>query len=412
MLALAGRSAWHRRFVLSLVVASIALSTFLLLAVERVRADVREGFAQSVSGTDLIVGPRGGPVQLLLHTVFNIGAPIGTMQWASAQWLASLPAVAWSVPLALGDSYRGFPVLATTHGYFEHFRHGDAQPLLLAHGRLWQTASEAVLGADVASRLKLSPGDRITLGHGDGAMAENDHADHPFEITGVLQRTGTPVDRAVHIGLQAMAALHADDFADGAATAVLPGSDVQAALPVTAVLIGLQQRAAVFGVQRDVGAYRNEPLMAILPGVALDELWHAVDVGERALRAVSVLLAVVSLFGLAAVLLAGLEQRRRELAILRAVGARPVQIVQLLVLEGLLLSLAGALLGAALLWIGVALFAQPLRLHTGLSLSLRAPGAAEVALIGGILAAGTIASLIPARRAYRLSLADGLVPRT
>lgn len=397
MLALAGRSAWHRRMVLSLVVASIALSTVLLLAVERVRVDVREGFSQSVSGTDLIVGPRGGSVQLLLHAVFQLGAPLDTIRWQSAQWLAAHPAVAWTVPLAFGDTVRGFPVVATTHDYFHHFRHGDRQALVFAQGRGWQGGRDAVLGADVAERLRLSPGDRIELSHGDGALEENDHVDQPFRAAGVLRRTGTPVDRAVLIDLRDMAALHSDD---------------PASLPVNALLVGLKQRAAVFGVQRDVSAHRGEPLMAILPGVALDELWQVLGVAERALRAVGVLLAVVSLAGLAAVMLAGLEQRRRELAILRAVGARPGQIVQLLLIEGLLLTLCGVAIGAAVQWGGIALLAQPLRAWTGLSLSLQPPGATEVGLMAGIVLAGALAGLVAAVRAYRLSLADGLLPRT
>src|SRR5882672_10923873 len=135
LLALAAHSAWNRRFVLSLIVLSIALSTFLLLGIERIRTDVRDNFSQSVSGTDLIVGARTGSVQLLLYSVFHIGSAANNIRWQSAQAIAQHRAVAWMVPISLGDSHRGFPVVATSRAYFEHFRYGDRHSVALAQGR-------------------------------------------------------------------------------------------------------------------------------------------------------------------------------------------------------------------------------------------------------------------------------------
>ena len=156
ILAIALRSAWNRRGTLALVSLSVALSTFLLLGVERLRSDVRENFAQSVSGTDLIVGARSGPMQLLLYAVFRVGGATNNVRIDSLQAVARHRAVAWMVPLSLGDSHRGHPVLATTPGYFEHFRHGDRQPLVLAQGRPFsgdlEGLYEVVLGAEVAKR--------------------------------------------------------------------------------------------------------------------------------------------------------------------------------------------------------------------------------------------------------------------
>jgi putative ABC transport system permease protein len=332
--------------------------------------------------------------------------------------------VAWVVPLSLGDSHRGFAVLGTTVDYFQRFRYGDRQPLQLAQGRPFAAFTpqapgglfEAVIGADVARTLGYTLGQRIVLSHGDGAMSANDHADKPFAIVGILAPTGTPVDRTVHIGLPAIEALHLD----WAAGAPLPGQAVsaeQAAAAdltprsVTAALVGLKSRAAVFAVQREVAAYRDEPLLAILPGVALDELWDVVGLGERGLQAMSALVAVVSLAGLVAVILAGLNERRRELAILRAVGAGPRQVLLLLALEGGLVTAAGVLLGALACALAVATLAPWVQGHFGLVLRPQAPGGAEWALMGTVLAGGWLASLLPGWRAYRLSLADGLSPR-
>jgi len=419
ILSIALRSAWSRRGTLALVGLSVALSSFLLLGVERLRQDVRENFAQSVSGTDLIVGARGGSLQLLLYAVFRVGGATNNVRLSSLDDIARHRAVAWMVPLSLGDSHRGFPVLATTPGYFEHFRHGDKQPLRLAQGRAFggelDGLYDVVLGAEVAERLGYRLGDKLTLSHGGGEMPGAEHADKPFTVVGILQRTGTPVDRTLHIGLQAMEAIHLD----WAAGVPLPGQRISAEQArqadlrprqVTAALVGLKNRAAVFAVQRMVNDYEDEPLMAVLPGVALDELWDVVGSGERALLAMSALVAVVSLAGLVAVVLAGLNERRRELAVLRAVGAAPRHVLLMLAAEGALVTCLGVLLGIAVLLLSILALAPWLQLHYGIGLTLAPPSAAQWTLLAAVLAAGFLASLVPGWRAYRLSLADGLSP--
>jgi putative ABC transport system permease protein len=311
-------------------------------------------------------------------------------------------------------------VLATTPGYFEHFRYGGRQPLQMAQGRAFSGdlpgLYEVVLGAEVARALGYRLGDRITLSHGSGEMPGTEHADKPFSVVGILQPTGTPVDRTLHISLQAMEAIHLDWVAG----VPLPGQRVSAEQAraadlepkqVTAALLGLKNRAAVFSVQREVADYEAEPLMAVLPGVALDELWNVVGAGERALLAISAMVAVVSLAGLIAVVLAGLNERRRELAVLRAVGAAPRHVLLMLAAEGGIVTLLGVLLGVAAVAAAVMLAAPWLQAQYGIVLTLAAPSAAQWGLLGAVLAAGFAASLVPGWRAYRLSLADGLSPR-
>jgi putative ABC transport system permease protein len=424
LLQLAARSAWHRRGTLALVVVSIALATLLLLTLERMRQDIRAGFAQAVSGTDLVVGARTGPVQLMLYAVFRLGSATNTVSMASLRELAGHRAVAWLVPLSLGDSHRGFPVVGTSSEYFTRFLYGDKQPLALAQGRAFAGTLdglfETTLGADVAQQLGYTLGQKVTLSHGlggtGGALASA-HGDKPFTVVGVLARTGTPVDRSVHISLQAIEAMHLD-WAGGAPVPGLKIAPEQARKfdlepkQVTAALVGLKSRAAVFVVQRWVGAYAGEPLLAVLPGVALDELWSLVGVGERALLAMSGIVALVSLAGLVAVVLAGLNERRRELAVLRAVGAGPRHVLWLLVAEGALVTGLGALLGL-IGSLGLVAVAGPwVQERFGIALQVAAPGASQWALLAAVLLAGMLASLVPAARAYRLSLADGLSPRS
>lgn len=424
LLHIALRSALNRRGTLALVVLSIALATALLLGLERLRTDIRSSFSQSVSGTDLVVGARTSPVQLMLYAVFRVGGATHNMRMDSVRAVAEHRAVAWVVPLSLGDSHRGRSVLGTTPAYFEHFAYGDRQPLVLAQGRAFAGTLdglyEAVIGAELADALGYRLGQKITLAHGSADMLAQEHADKPFSVVGVLARTGTPVDRTVHVSLQAIQAIHLD-WAGGAPLPLSAGIKIAPEFArkfdlepkeVTAALVGLKNRVAVFNVQRFVAAYEGEALLAVLPGVALDELWSLVGPGEQALLAISGLVAVVSLASLVAVVLAGLNERRRELAVLRAVGAGPRHVLWLLAAEGALVTLAGALLGAGAAAVAVVLAGPWLQRQFGITLLPGVPTAAQWGLFAAVLAAGMLASLVPGWRAYRLSLADGLSPRT
>jgi putative ABC transport system permease protein len=436
LLSIARQSAWNRRSTLVWVVVSLALATALLWTLERLRHDIRSSFSQSVSGVDLIVGARSSPVQLMLFSVFHIGSVPQSMSMQSVEALAQHRSVSWVVPLSLGDSHRGYPVLGTTPAYFQHFAYGDKQPLALQQGEVFAGTLdglyEAVIGSEVARKMGYALGQSITLGHGmddhdhdhghshghshaPASPASPSHDDKPFKVVGILAPTGTPVDRTVHVSLQALEALHLEWVAG----APLPGGQIPAdqarkfnlePQAVTAALVGLKTRAAVFNVQRFVNAYEAEALMGVMPGVALGELWAVLGMGENALLAVSALVALVSVVSLMAVVLAGLNERRRELAVLRAVGAGPRHVLGLLTLEGVWVTCAGVLLGVLLAQVGMALATPWLQQELGIRLQMSAPLPTQWALLVAVLLAGLLASLGPAWRAYRLSLADGLSP--
>ena len=290
----------------------------------------------------------------MLYAVFRIGEATNNVRWDSYQAIAGHPLIAWTIPLSLGDSHHGYAVLGTMPAYFDHFRYGASQPLTFASGKPFSGLFEAVPGAEVAERLRYRVGDRIVLNHGTGNVGLAEHTDKPFVVVGILGRTGTPVDRTVHVSLEAIEAIHLD-WQGGVP---LPGVSIPAEQvrkfdlkpkAITAVLVGLKNRAGVFRVQRYVNDYADEPLLAVLPGVALDQLWEVVGVAERALIAVSTMVVAVGLTGLVAVILAGLNERRRELAILRSVGARPGDVFMLLTIEGLGITLLGVALGVTLL---------------------------------------------------------------
>ncbi len=409
LLRLALASLRNRRASAILTLLTIAASVALLLAVERVREQARSSFASTVSGTDLIVGARGGALQLLLYSVFRIGDAPQNFSWDSYAALRDHSAVAWAIPLSLGDSYRGYRVLGTDGRYFQHYRYGGGQALQLATGRPFEAPLEAVLGSEVARQLGHSVGSQIVLSHGLGDVSFADHAEDPFVVVGVLAATGTPVDRTVHVGLDGLSLIHRD-WQSGAR---IPGSganhDPQAPpASLTAAMIGMKTRVQAFALQRQINEYRAEPLSAILPGVTLQQLWSLVSVAEDALRVVAVLVVLAGLLGMSATLVTSLGERRREMAVLRAVGAAPRHVFGLLLAEAVVLALAGIALALALFYLAIAVAAPLAQAQFGLSLSMSAPTAREWLLLGMVLLAAVIAGLLPAIAAYRRSLSDGL----
>ncbi len=416
ILTLALKSILNRKFTIALTIFSIALSILLLLGVERLRNDARESFSNTISGTDLIVGARSSPVQLLLYSVFRIGNPTNNVSWQSYQDIKNQKLVSWAVPLSLGDSHHGFRVLGTTADYFKHYHYGGDQSLKLSDGVIFNDLYDAVIGADVARELNYSLGSEIVLAHGTGEVSFVQHNDKPFRIVGILSKTGTPVDRTIHVSLQAIEAIHAG-WDNGAPK---PGQHISAekarhmALQpktITAALIGLKSRIAAFRVQRFINEYPEEPLMAALPGVALQELWDTMALAQKALLAISVLVVLVGITGMATAILTSLNERRREMAVLRSVGARPWHIFVLFVGEAGAIMLIASALGVAALY-AIQLIAQPIiQAQLGLFLPAHPPSMHEILLLVAAISAGLLVGLIPAYRAYRYSLADGMTIR-
>lgn len=416
-LHLALKSLISRRVTVFLTVLAIAMSVMLLLGVERIRTETRNSFANTISGTDLIVGARSGPIPLLLYSVFRIGNATNNISWRSYRELAGDPNVAWTIPLSLGDSHRGFRVLGTNGDYFKYFRYARSRMLAFTAGKPFDDVFDTVIGAEVAEALGYDVGDRIVVDHGVGRIGFASHTDKPFRISGILARTGTPVDRTVHVSLGGIEAIHID-WRSGAP---VRGLRIDAERvrqmnlqprAITAFLVGLKSRFATFTVQRRVNGYGPEPLLAILPGVALQELWSLMGTADRALVAISVFVVATGLIGMVTMLLSGMNERRREMAILRSVGARPAHIFSLFVVEATLVACIGALLGTVLLYAGLFVAQPAIEAAYGLFLEIGPPTSTEIIYLGAVVGAGAIAGLIPALRALRLSLADGMIVRS
>ncbi|NAW56065.1 MULTISPECIES: ABC transporter permease [unclassified Vibrio] len=414
-LNLAWKSLKNRRMTAILTIMTVAISVILLMGVERIRTQAKTSFANTISGTDLIVGGRSGQVNLLLYSVFRIGNATNNIDWKSYQEFSQHRAVKWAIPISLGDSHKGFRVMGTNHSYFEHYRYGQKQPLRFASGREFNGLFEAVIGADVAKQLGYQVGSEIIIAHGIADVGFSRHDKLPFHVVGILAPTGTPVDKTVHVSLQAIEAIHVG-WESGAQLGPTPDAATLANMDfepkqITAMLIGLQSRIQVFALQRQINTYPKEPLSAILPGVALQELWGMMSVAEQALMIISVFVVVAGLFGMLSSLLASLNERRREMAILRAMGARPRHVFTLLISEAAGLTLAGILVGVAGVYTVLAAASPLIQQQYGIQIQLTGISGYEWGLLACVQAAGLLIGFIPAFRAYRQSLSDGMTIR-
>jgi len=417
MLNILVRSLVNRRSTAMLTVFSIAISVTLLLGVEKIREGVRASFSSAVSGTDIIVGARGGQLQLLLYSIFRIGNAPNNLSWESYKQIRDNRKVRWTIPFSLGDSHRGYRVLGTNQNYFKYFRYGKKKKLEFSKGESFYEVFDAVIGSEVAKTLNYKLSEEIIIAHGTGKRSFLQHDDRPFKISGILRPTGTPVDQTVHVSLEGITAMHVD-WESGAPPMEGESLSLDEVLKldlkpeeITSFLIGLKSKIHAFQIQRIINSYKEEPLSAILPGVALQELWNILRTAETGLRVITWFVLFTGLLGMITALLSGLNERRREMAILRSVGAGPGTICFLLISESTVLTVTGIIFGMLFLYIALIASQPILEAHFGLFISVDSLSYEDIILLVGIVLAGMFMGLIPAIKAYRQSLADGMTVR-
>ena len=418
LLSLAYRSLKNRKLTSVLTLLSLALSVSLWVGIEHIRVGARESFSNTISQTDLIVGARSGSLQLLLYTVFHMGSPTANVSYESYEKIKNQPAVLWTIPISLGDSHRGYRVVGTNEDFYSQYRYRQDRRIEFEQGRAPADVFDVALGSEVAQRLGYRLGQRIVVTHGiTSSQGILDHEDKPFTVVGILRPTRTPVDRSVYITLEGIEAMHID-WKQGAPP--LKGQEVPAERikkeeikieQITAFFLRSKARVQTLGLQRQINTFPEEPLMAVIPGVALSELWNGISYGEQVLKVVALFVVIVGLVGMLMALYTSLNERRREIAILRKVGVGPLKIMFLLVVESGLLTLVGSLLGIGLVYILIVLLQPLVEQQFGLYLPVKTLTATEHLYVAGVVLAGLVVGLIPAWKAYRNALSDGLSVR-
>lgn len=415
ILSLALKSLLNRKLTFFLTLFSIAISVMLLLGVQMVKSEAKNSFMQSVSGTDLIVGPRSSSVELLLYSVFHIGTASNVIQYESYENIAKISGVKWAVPVAMGDSHHGYTVMATNKDLYTYFSYADNQRLMLEQGEEAHDMFDVVLGAEVAEKLGYKVGDEIVVSHGGGEVSFVHHDNMPFHVSGILKKTYTPMDQTLIISLEGMEAMHLD-FEEGHeghhhhehATPRMAKAMQLMPETISAVFVGLESKQSTLGIQRAINEYKQEALTAIIPTLALLELWEFFSIAEVALGIVASFVVLVGLLGMLSIILMSLNERRREMAILRSVGARPVHIFGLIVGEAALVTALGIILGVILLYVGIYLLKAPLASYYGFYLELRVLSLYDFGLLGLIESAAILISFVPGYLIYRYSLSDGM----
>ena len=410
IITIAKQSLLNRRGAVVMTLLSIIVSVSLLLAVDTIRQQAKDSFGRTVSGVDLIVGARTGQVNLLLYSVFRMGTPSNNIQWQSFEEMASAPAVEWAIPISLGDSHRGYRVMGTSQAYFDHFQYGNQQSLRFDHGKAFDSPFTAVVGAEIAEQLGYQIGDEIVLSHGVGHTSFSHHDHSPFTVSGILMPTGTPVDQTVHVSLAGIEAAHmSEERLDQLAQQVAEGQEVYIEIDsITAVMLGLKTKIHALQMQRNINNFSGEPLLAILPGVALAELWQLVGNLEQVLLIISMLILCSSLFGMATMLLTSIRERQREFAVLRAIGAGPMVIFTLIQTEAVLISLGASVIAVVMVWLGIEISREWLSHEYGLFISNSIMSSQTLLVVCAVVAASVLIACIPAINAYRSALHQSL----
>lgn len=410
---LAYKSLLNRKLTIGLTVSSIAVSIALLLGVGRLRSAVEQGFTNTISKTDLVVGARTGEEQLVLASVFHLGDLTNEVSWGSYQHFKNDKRVKWTIPISFGDSHKGFEVIGTNEDLFEHYKYGDQQALRFAKGERFQSLFDVVIGADVAEELEYEIGNSIVIQHGSHEIGAHSHDDLPFNVIGILDKTGTPLDGSLFIKLEALEGMHIG-YTDGQKDEHLHFSKKElqelnlTPLKISAFFVGLHNRADILGIQQELNNFEKEALTAASPAFTLINLWSIMEKVETVLFIISIFVLISSLTSMLIALLTGIKERRREMAILRSLGATSQNIYALIVGESFLITLAGVLVGSVLLFGISILFSPVLENQYGLIMKTGLLQINEFLTIAIVLFAGVAIGFIPAYKVHRLSLKDGM----
>ena len=412
LLKLTFHSLLHRKTTVTLALISLFIGVSLLFAVSFIKNEAKNSFTKTISGVDLIVGAKTSQINLLLYSIFRLGDPTNNISWESYQDLENHRAVDWIVPISLGDSHKGYRVIGTTGAYYEHFRFGNKQNLQLREGRFFEEVTDVVLGSEVARKLNYQIGDSVVLSHGIGQSSFTHHDQVQFKVTGILDKTSTPVDQSLFVGLNSIELIHEqwpEEATQRESLIKRYQDEIVNPESITAAYIGLKSRSMAFVLQRQITTNKAEPLMAILPGVALASLWRMVSFIEDILLAVAILVLFATLINLVTMLMTSLHTRKKELALLRMIGASPLFCFALIQLEGLLVVTLAIVASILFLVTVLALFSETISVQFGFYVDQSQLLSLELVVITAIILVVTfLVTLIPSVKYYKQSIAHSI----
>lgn len=426
------QSLLSRRIPSLISVLIIAFSISLFTGSEQIRSEIRNQFQGSIRGIDLIVGAKGGRLQLLLYSVFHIGGPIELISGHSLEELAGNPAVRTILPFSMGDSFRGYPVIGTTRGFFTNYKTGKDRGSLpiFAKGETFADGHGVVIGSKVARSAQIETGDRLRISHGISkkSMGLPAHEEHLFHVTGILAPTGSPIDESLFISLQGMEEIHSHwnngippeakepEKLDEASVAKSHGGEGHTSKNdrdrwpdmVQGAFVVLDSPVSALGLERSLN--QGDEMMAIMPGRVIGELWSGIGFVESGLVLITGMIVLVGVSGMFLALYSSLDLRRNEVAILRTVGASPLTIFFLLQVESFFIVASGIVLSFFIRLLVFSFAGMIAQEALGMELDpfRFSPGVYVFYVVSFLVGMG--AGLVPGWKAYRMTLADGLNP--
>jgi len=441
---LAFQSLLNRWFSCLLIILTLSASISLFFTVTRIQESVKNGFQNTVSGVDSIVAARGGNLQILLNSVFLIGEPPNKIKWKTFKDIEKMEGINYLVPISLGDSHKGYRVIGTTNDYFKNIKFGNKKDIEFSaninNGLAFSDVFDVVIGSTIAKKLQYSIGSEIEVTHGfgesgvahsfdslneghddheghkDHAEHHDDHAEHHdhgnvgFKVTGILKPTGTPIDSGVYISVLAYEAIHKGWIGNQKVMDITEEHITKELEPktISAIFLSLNNRTRIFQFQRDILNYKEEALSSVMPGLTLSRLWSLTSNVDMAFKIITGFIIFIALLGMIAMTIAGLSSRRREMAILRSVGASPRTIVSLMLIESLIISIISIFIGY-LLMVLIFYYGQGyVENNYGIYIEGFSLKDYDVKIIIAIVLSSLLATIIPAVRVYRNTLRDGL----
>jgi putative ABC transport system permease protein len=390
---------WRRKLSTALNIALLAFGVAAVTLLVLTSRQLEERVYRDARGIDLVVGAKGSQTQIVLASIYQLDVPTGSVRWSEAQAVAAHRGVKKAIPISLGDNYYGFRVVGTTHDYMAHY---DA---ILSEGRFWHEPLEAVLGADVAARLRPRIGSTFVAAHGLLGAGGEPHNQLPYRVVGTLGRTGTVVDQLVLTDVASYWIVHGQQQKppDGALVAGPPADNGRT---VSALLLQYAPGSAAGDVARFSNAYPN--LQAASPAFETARLFGIIAVGMDLLRGFALVLLISAALSIFIALYHGLNERRYDLAVMRTLGATRESIMSLLLFEGMLLAVVGAVLGLLLGHVLTSVLGFALRQAQQISVTGWTWYAAEMWIVALALIVGVLTALLPAWRAHEVDIAATL----
>jgi putative ABC transport system permease protein len=415
-LAIVLRSLQTRLFQTLVTAATVAIGVGLLLTLLSMRESGRDVFKRGSGNVDLLVTAEPGALVSVLNGLFYAGAPANPIPWSRFVEIRDGYPWQWAIPMQQGDNYRGYPVLATTSDFLTRYEPEPGVPWRMAEGRVFESPFEVVVGAEVARATRLGLGDRLTVTHGSGGSREDhghSHDEYDYTVVGVLEPSGSAHDRALFSDLDSSWVLHAFDRHEREGRHVHVGVDdlEEVDRAITGILLKVPSRGGTSAaLPQQFVRLQREGFTVAQPAQEIGRLLAIVGNIDGLLVAMAIAVLLASGVGIMLALYSSMDLRRRQVAILRVLGASAGRVFSIVLTESALIGLGGALLGVGLAAAGSAIVASTLVERLGLVVPWSLDARLALIVVLGTTLLASLAGLLPAMLAYRTHVADHLKP--